>query len=351
MTVVYTKVIAPILLFLFLGSPYAGNLGHRMGGDVYKPENTLYCYQLALKNLQHDSKFHYVELDVQETFDGKLVVFHDTNTIKRIVPKSKRNLAILRPVLKTKKFSKIRIRDLKLKQIQKLVLANDARIPTLKMVLDASVKWKLRKPMLIEVKSIRTDACRTNLIDVVAPYRKKIHVNFLAFPNAFRSSFPDSYRWKISFKKHGFKVYTALREKSDKFDLTKDASLTDANLTFKTILPESKFLLGKNGIRTARFPMSVPRLKGKLKLRVGIEHGYDDSMDRGVHYRVLDDKDKVLKKGFSSSRGWVWIEIPTEPMAKLTLVIDDQDTKSKGKHAGNGGNVKASVSFLQDRPN
>ncbi len=65
----------------------AGNLGHRLGGDIYKPENTLYAYNKALKSLQNKKEFKNVEFDIRESKDGELIVFHD-QTINRIVPKT-----------------------------------------------------------------------------------------------------------------------------------------------------------------------------------------------------------------------------------------------------------------------
>ena len=79
-------------LLACLAAPLAAdNLGHRLGGDVFKPENTLHAYRQALEKLQDDGDFEYVELDVQETSDGAIAVFHDTTTIKRIVPKTPRS--------------------------------------------------------------------------------------------------------------------------------------------------------------------------------------------------------------------------------------------------------------------
>ena len=261
----------------------AQNLGHRLGGDVFEPENTLHCYRRALRELQDDPKFHYAELDVQETRDGGLVVFHDTGSIKRLVPKSSRNRSVLRSLLKDTKFESIRIADLTVKQVQRLVLAKGARIPTLEEVLDASVRWKLEKPILIEIKSLRTDACRDRLLATVAPYRAKLAVDFLAFVDAFRASFPDPVRCKAALKKHGFKVYTAYKPKTDAHDLAKGVLPEHLELEFRTVLPETAFQIVDERARSRHYAISVPRMPGaEFRLRIGIEHGYDDSGDRGV---------------------------------------------------------------------
>jgi len=200
------------------------NLGHRLGGDIFKPENTLYCFKLAMEKLVNERTFYYAELDVQETKDGKIVVFHD-HTIKRLVPETKVNLAILKKNLETTLFESLRIQDLTLDQITQLVLKNDARIPTLKAVLDASVEWKFKKKMLVEIKTFQTDPCRQDLIDLVAQYQNKLNVHFLAFENNFKKAFPDALRWKAAFKKWDFKIYTATKPKTDEFDLIRDVGL------------------------------------------------------------------------------------------------------------------------------
>lgn len=168
------------------------NLGHRMGGDIYQPENTLYCYKKLLAASHRSAHLQYVELDIQESRDGTPVVFHDSGSIARIVPATKRNRRIVGQLASQAKFNAVKISDLTVAQITNLQLANNARIPTLRDVLDASVRWRVQKPILIEIKSIRTDACRQNLIELVAAYRDRLAVNFLAFAKNFESSFPAS---------------------------------------------------------------------------------------------------------------------------------------------------------------
>ena len=52
-------------------------IAHR-GASAYAPENTLYAFQLAI-DMQADA----IELDVQPSKDGKLIVIHDS-TIGRV---------------------------------------------------------------------------------------------------------------------------------------------------------------------------------------------------------------------------------------------------------------------------
>ncbi|MEM7165572.1 MAG: glycerophosphodiester phosphodiesterase family protein [Planctomycetota bacterium] len=346
MTLIRVSALVPLLALLTFTPLTAKNLGHRMGGDVYQPENTLYCYQKALAELQDSPEFHYVELDVQETKDGAIVVFHDTKTLKRLVPKSSENMAVLEPLLRVKKFGAIRIGDLTLAQVQRLTLAKNARIPTLKMVLEASIRWKLTKPMLIEIKSLRSDACRSALLSLVVPYRSRLKVDFLAFPAAFRSSFPDPLRWKCALRKHDFRVYTALKPKTAEFDLAAGTP-PPAGVRFRTVVAETDFVISQSAGRTVEFPISLPDTRGSgFKLRVGIEHGYDDTGDKGVRFRLRGEPEKDLLREFSKAKGWRWFELPLESLSDLTLVVEDEDTKLSGRHPGNRGRVKVTLSYV-----
>ena len=84
---------------------FSRNLGHRVGagsGEFHKdlPENSLIAMKAALIGrdddppgifpLQFNSRFFYMEFDVQETADGELVVFHDKH-IKRMIPNNEKN--------------------------------------------------------------------------------------------------------------------------------------------------------------------------------------------------------------------------------------------------------------------
>ncbi len=212
-----------VLLLFATGTLPAGNLGHRLGGDVLdEPENTLACYKKALATLQDKKDFHYVEFDIQETADGHAVVYHDTNGIWRLVPRSAHNKRVLARMLQQKIFDNITIQDLTLAEVQRLRLKGAARIPTLMEVLAKSVEWKLRKPMLVEIKLLVTDKCRRDVIASAARYTDKIDINFLAFADRLAKSYPNTKKdWAPLFRKHGFKVYEAFKPKTDKHALIK----------------------------------------------------------------------------------------------------------------------------------
>ncbi len=78
------------------------NIGHRAGAEGYDGqhcENTIQSLE-ALAALDHSSKggellrdaLHYVEIDVQETADGELVVMHDMH-LRRAFPHRGPNVA------------------------------------------------------------------------------------------------------------------------------------------------------------------------------------------------------------------------------------------------------------------
>ncbi|GIU54045.1 glycerophosphodiester phosphodiesterase family protein [Shewanella sp. KT0246] len=116
-------------LSIFVLFTAQANTGHRLGGDIYHPENTLYSFQLAIENLQNDSKFKYAEFDVQESKDGFPVVFHDMKNIARIVPDNEYNRDILKRFSNSTSLKEISISELYLHEIKGLKLENNAKIP------------------------------------------------------------------------------------------------------------------------------------------------------------------------------------------------------------------------------
>jgi len=318
----------------------AENLGHRLGGDVYKYENTLNCYKKALKKLQQKKKFKNVEFDIRETKDHEIVVFHDS-TIKRIIPKNRHNIKVLKRVLKKKKFKQIRVKDLTLKEIKKLLIAKDVYIPKLEDVLDASIRWNLKKPMHIEIKSLNSDEARYKLIDLVKRYNKKLDITLIAFRKNFYKSFPFYPRWINILKKNNIKAYQI-----DKYSFTNNNSLCFSSEKFMTLLSESSFHINKKNGRVKEFRFKLPReIKYNSRLQIGIYGGEDDSGDRGVTFYVYDKNKKNLLSGFSNASGWKWFSLNPKNSKEFILRIEDIDTKFIGKHPGNGGLVKVLYSI------
>ena len=311
------------------------NLGHRLGGDVYPYENTLSCYKKSLKILQYKKDFHYVEFDIRETKDNKIVVFHDSK-IARVVPKSKYNIKVLKRVLKKKRFDKIRIKDLTSEEISKLVIAKNVHIPTLEDILKSSIKWGLTKPMHIELKSLHTDTARYKLIELIKKYHKKIDISIIAFRKYFYQSFPFPPRWIKLLKDNNINAYQI-----DKYSFTNDISTSLVSGNFTTLLSESRFSISKKTGRVKSFTFVIPKeIKCGDSLKIGISGGLDNTGDRGVTFNVTNENGKELISGFSNTKGWEWFTLNPRNSRKFILTIEDRDTNFSGKYPGNDGMVK-----------
>ena len=324
-----------LLLVIFLDLINAENLGHRLGGDVYSHENTLVCYRKALKNLQHKKNFKNVEFDIRETKDNKIVVFHDRN-IERIIPKNNHNIKILTKILKKKKFKKIRVKDLTLKEMTQLVIAKNIYVPTLEDVLKESIKWDVKKPIHIEVKSLHSDKARYKLIDLVNKYNQKLDISLISFRNNFYNSFPFTPRWISIFKNNNIEAYQI-----DKYSFTEKSSYCFLSGSFTSLLPESTFLISKKVGRTQEFQFVLPtEIESKGMLKIGIYGGADDSGDGGVSFHIHNKNGKKILTGFSNAKGWEWFSLEPKDVREFILTIEDSDTSFIGKYPGNGGQVK-----------
>lgn len=110
-------------------------IAHR-GASGYAPENTVAAFDKARK-----MKADYIELDVQMSRDGKLVVIHDTTVNRTTDIDSK---------------APVKVKDLTLKELRKLDAGSyfgpqftGERIPTFEKVLD---RYKGKIGLLIELK-------------------------------------------------------------------------------------------------------------------------------------------------------------------------------------------------------
>lgn len=223
-----SNIILTILIFMSILTAQAKNLGHRAGGgpkEYWKsvPENSLLALEYSLignkvkEASQNSDEFLYLEFDVQETYDHKLVIFHD-EFIKRMIPNSGYNKAIYSKILKSKAFKKrfpkfkrikrfLTIKHFTYEELRQFRLKGEGlqSVPTFKSFLELSKKLKLKKPMSIEIKKIRTRAAKEKLIsmashfyhdymkstDVIfAPkYDMPYKVGFLTFPHVFYQTF------------------------------------------------------------------------------------------------------------------------------------------------------------------
>lgn len=209
-------------------SALSKNYGHRGGSDIIKnyPENTLAVLERSLleiedkKPLQLHRNFKYLEFDVRETYDNELVVFHD-DKIKRMIPFIKKNKDHFQRLLKDPSFisrfskKKIRFKDLEVKKLTSEEIRGftiyykniETKVPTLDEFLSHAIKWRLRKPVIVEVKNLFSDKARNDLIFKIKDFKENYidknsiilekrfnrfqrrEVTFLAFRKKFHNSF------------------------------------------------------------------------------------------------------------------------------------------------------------------
>ena len=144
-------------------------IGHR-GARAYAPENTLVSFKKAIQ-----LGANAIELDIRQTKDKKLIVFHDENT-KRLTGKD------------------ALVKDLRLKEIKQLDI-NRTKIPTLEEALDF-LKNKVRK-ILIELKEIGFEKKVLNLIKerkldnkaIIISFHKNALKNFRKFNKNIETGF------------------------------------------------------------------------------------------------------------------------------------------------------------------
>ena len=180
---------------------YGKNLGHRGGYKHFKylPENSLILLEYALRggpygeSIQHREDFTYLELDVRETLDGHLVVFHD-RYLREMIPNRNRNNKVYRDLLSNTQFmertgyegryKEFRVQDLTLEELKRFHLLDfpDQSIPTLEEYLSHARQFGLYKPLAIDVKGIQTNEAKYLLASIATnflrEYLQKINIVF-----------------------------------------------------------------------------------------------------------------------------------------------------------------------------
>lgn len=209
-------VLRTLAIFISINVVFAGNFGHRGGSDYHThlPENSLIVLEESLVGedaIQFKDEFEYLEFDVQETADGELVVFHDSK-LRRMIPNEGLNKEVYDELLqldhlKKYKAKKLKIKHLTLEQIKLFHLKDfpNEKVPTLKEFLDKAKELGLKKPMAVEIKSLKTEEGREKLLELVSDfyqeymrdediifvpkYDMSFKVGFLSFWWKFKSSF------------------------------------------------------------------------------------------------------------------------------------------------------------------
>ncbi len=170
---------------------YRNNLGHRGGKSHFEhlPENSLIILEHALRGgpygrtIQYHKKFKYLELDVQETLDGHLVVFHD-RYLRRMIPNRKENNKTYKSLLSNTQFiertgyeqryKEFQVQGLTLEELKRFHLLDfpDQSVPTLEEYLSHARQFDLHKPVAIDVKGIQTNEARYLLVAIAMDFLK-----------------------------------------------------------------------------------------------------------------------------------------------------------------------------------
>eukprot|EP00878_Enallax_costatus_P036022 GHUV01040296.1.p2 GENE.GHUV01040296.1~~GHUV01040296.1.p2 ORF type:complete len:214 (+),score=42.02 GHUV01040296.1:1024-1665(+) len=154
---------------------------------------------------------HYIEIDIQETADGELIVLHDRQ-LARTYPDTGPNVEAYRQLYQQGMAfpgTAAHVRDLTLAQLRSLHIAGRPGLhaPTLAEFIAAVQECGCRRPLIIEVKKLETDAGREKLVQLLKyhkPYAVKLgkqypefrnpHLGFLAviaFPHFYTASFGE----------------------------------------------------------------------------------------------------------------------------------------------------------------
>ncbi len=156
--------------------------GHRVGAHGFAgpgpPENSLAALEaLAAADAAGafaGAHFPFVEVDVQETRDGHVVLFHDAALSPAAFPEGGANLKPL-AALRARGLDpySARVADVDLAELQALALGGrpGAAAPTLAAFLVRCAEVNLRRSVAVEVKALRSDAARAALLDAVAGYK------------------------------------------------------------------------------------------------------------------------------------------------------------------------------------
>jgi len=237
---------------------YDGNLGHS-GGHKYLdvlPENSL---QSLRASIQFQHTWRYLEIDIRETADNKLVVFHDS-TLHGEIPGGGANAAAAAKLADKydKSYDDLKVAGVTLAEMKSLHLAGVPGfvVPTLEEFLDECRKLDLTAPVALELKDLRSGPAREDFLDVAAAF-KAWHAGvarprapgdgwdfpsggddlvLLGFPTAAYSSLPGG--WGGVMHQHGLRFFRA-REHDTEFFVPladTDSGMADAIADVKATL-------------------------------------------------------------------------------------------------------------------
>ncbi len=294
---------------LFSSKGFA-NQGHRLGGDLYEGDNTLQTFGKLLDEHRNSSAFEYAEYDIRESADGQLVAYHD-------------------PLLGEKK-----IEELSLNEIRAL----KPDIATVNEIYEFSIKNKLpkNKPLAGDIKHLKTDKARSELIRLANKHKDKIETWFMGKPDDIKAAFDDLHRWAVMFRRNDIPMFIPKRPKNILNDQFAYMHTSELNFKYAT-LTERRVSFSNEENRVQLFDVDVTAGEDSPKcLRLGVMNGYDDMGDRKSRMRVLNrDTNHVLHDVYPSAKGWQWLVLSDIPKNGVTIEWSDLDTPMNGRHPGN----------------
>ncbi len=147
---------------------FGKNIGHRLGASGTKLENTIQALEGTITKV-NDPKFKYWEFDVQETFDGELVVFHDDYI--------------------ESDDSSIRICDIDYNKLVDCSNSLGITIPKYSEVFNI-LKYR-NEPVMVEIKNLISEKAREKIFSSLA---KRENWKLMATPTRFLRSLPNETR-------------------------------------------------------------------------------------------------------------------------------------------------------------
>ncbi|MAG56353.1 MAG: hypothetical protein CMJ83_08695 [Planctomycetes bacterium] len=107
-----------------------------------------------------------------------------------------------------------------------------------------------------------------------------------------------------------------------------------------TLIARTGFHINDDAKRALPFPIEIPgKPTDRAWLRYAVGDGHDDSGDRGLTVRLLDAAGKTIHEAHHGGKDDLWHEIDVRGGDRLTLVVEDQDTRLGGPSSGNDGTI------------
>lgn len=199
--------------------------GHRAGAHGYTGaycENTIEAMQALVaedNGPQGPVKdLHYIEIDIQETADGELIVLHDRQ-LARTFPETGPNIEAYRQLCQESvrwPGTAANPKDLTIAQLRTLHVGGRQGLhaPTLEEFIRAFQACGCRRPLIVEVKALQSDIGRLRLLELLRlhkPYADRLAQEFpqyrnpqlgflavIAFPQFYTACFGEfgSKQWK-----------------------------------------------------------------------------------------------------------------------------------------------------------